>query len=106
LYLIITDDFYLHFFNENWLHLAKLYLNTRLITHAVFLEKESRLILGGIDGLTSFHLDVICKHDPKQNLALNPKGDDMMFHAHNEGVLEGSPKWCKGLKLQGKKESD
>ena len=30
----------------------------------------------------------------------------MMFHAHNEGVLEGSPKWCKGLKLQGKKESD
>jgi len=64
LYFIISDDFFLHFFNENMLHVAKLHLNTRLITHAVFLEKESRLIVGGIDGLTSFHVEVICKHDP------------------------------------------
>jgi len=24
----------------------------------------------------------------------------MVFHVHSEGILEGSPKWCKGLHLQ------
>jgi hypothetical protein len=58
---------------------AKLPLHTRLITHAVFLEEESRMILGGLDGLVSFKLKVLCKHEPKANLLLNPRGDEMVF---------------------------
>jgi len=98
LHLTVSDDFNLFVFNENFIHVAKLPLHTRLITHAVFLEQENRIIFGGLDGLASFHLLVKCKHEPKANLLLNPRGDDMVISIVADAEIRDTPKWVKGLK--------
>jgi hypothetical protein len=101
LYLGASSDSILHIFNENLLHLSALDLpEARLVTQAVFLEKEGHLVLGTIGGCSSYYLEVGCKHDPNSNLTLNPKGDRMVFKLHPDREMENSPPWCKGLRYQ------
>jgi hypothetical protein len=57
-------------------------------------------VLGTVDGVTSYFLDVGCHYDPKQNLHLNPKGDRMVFKLYSDPVIPNSPEWVKGLKVQ------
>lgn len=56
------------------------------------------MILGGLDGLVSFNLRVICKHEPKANLLLNPRGDEMVFQIEKDPEIKTTVKWVKGLK--------
>jgi hypothetical protein len=74
-----SQDFNLHIWNENWIHLSKLYLGIGYVTCALFLENESRLICGGVKGCQAFQLKVTVKHNPTLNLMLNPRGDEMIF---------------------------
>ena len=102
IYMGFSQDFNLHIWNENWIHLSKLYLGVGYVTCALFLEKESRLICGGVNGCHTFHLKVDVKHNPALNLVLNPRGDEMKFQVFPEDLLDDSPVWCKGIKFQHK----
>lgn len=46
-----------------------------------------------------FHLEIKSKHEPKQNIFLDPLGEHMKFIMKEEGLIEGSPSWCKGLEM-------
>ena len=90
------------------MHLTKVTIpNARLITHAIFMEQESQLVLGGIDGVRCFRVQLVSRHEPDQNLILNPRGEGMSVFLHEDVIFpDRDVTWVKGMRLQSSGKGD
>lgn len=54
----------LHIFNEHTILTHQFQIKTRQITHALFIDNQEMLALGGINGVSIYQLDYCCHYEP------------------------------------------
>jgi WD40 repeat protein len=79
MYLVISMDFKLHFFNEHLRHQKEVPLKTRLINHACLCERENKLVTAGVDGVIVFQFDIKRTQPPSVAVKLDPFGKSMQI---------------------------
>jgi hypothetical protein len=84
--LAIAEDFKLLIFSEHLTLLKILGVKVRLAHFAYFVDSQSKLITGGIDGCFIINFTMKSKYNPKQALSLDPEGKNMEFNVSTKVI--------------------
>ena len=75
LYLVVTADFRMFFINENLFVVQVADMsNIRLVNYAVFNDKDSQLIVGGINGVFVYDFNYKSKYSPQMAATIDQEG--------------------------------
>ena len=85
LYLVVTADFRMFFMNENLFVVTTIDMsNIRLINYVVFNDKNSQLIVGGINGVFVYEINYKSKYSPQLAAAIDTEGKHITVQLDNQ----------------------